>query len=83
MLVAAIRAVGRRGGAAAGNGLGVAAFGAGGVLAAVSRASMMKWAIVASWVLLGASGMGVSEAVKGEALGVSVSFGRFLDLELL
>jgi len=36
VVVAAIAAVGRGGGAAAGNGFGVAAFGAGGVLVAVS-----------------------------------------------
>jgi len=32
-------------------------------------------------VLLGASGMGVSEAIAVEALGVAVSLRRFLDFE--
>jgi len=40
---------------------------------------MMKCAIGASWVLLGASGMGVSETVAVQALGVAVSLRRFLD----
>jgi len=44
---------------------------------------MMKCAIGASWVFLGVSGMGVYEAVAVEALGVSVSLGRFLDLDPL
>jgi len=34
-------------------------------------------------VLLGASGMGVSEAIAVEALGVAVSLRRFLDFEPL
>jgi len=44
---------------------------------------MIKGAIGASWVFLGASGMGVSEAVTVEALGVSVGLGRLPDLEPL
>ena len=44
---------------------------------------MMKCAIGTSWVFLGASGMGVSETVAVEALGVAVSLRHFLDLELL
>jgi len=44
---------------------------------------MMKSAIGASWVLLGASGMAVSEMVAVEALGVAVSLRRFIDLEPL
>jgi len=43
----------------------------------------MKCAIGTSRVFLGASGMGVSEMVVVEALGVVVSFRRFLDLEPL
>ena len=83
MVVAAVRALGRRAGAATGNGFGLSAFGAGGVLAALRCASMMKWAIGASWVFLGASGMGVSEVVAVEALGVAVHLRRFFDLEPL
>jgi len=44
---------------------------------------MMKCAIGASWVFLGASGMGVSEAITVEALCVAVGLGCFLDLEPL
>jgi len=44
---------------------------------------MVKCAIGASWLLLGASGMGVSETVAVEALGVAVSLRRFLDFEAL
>ena len=83
LVVAAVQAVGRGGGAAAGNGFGVTAFGAGGVLAAVSCASMMKCAIGARWVFVGASGMGVSEGVAVEALGVVICFRPFLDLQPL
>ena len=43
----------------------------------------MKCAIGASWVLLGASGMGMSETVAVEALGVAVSLSCFLDFEPL
>jgi len=44
---------------------------------------MVKCAIGASWMLLGASGMGVSEAVAVEALGVAGSLRHFLDFEPL
>jgi len=44
---------------------------------------MMKCAIEASWVCLDASGMGVSEMVAVEALGVAVGLPRFFDLEPL
>jgi len=83
VVVAAVGAVGRGSGAATGNGFGVAAFTAGGVVAPVHCASMMKYATGASWVFLGASGMGVSEVVAVEALGVAVSLRRFLHLEPL
>jgi len=69
--------------AAAGNRFGVAVFGAGGVLAAVSCATMMKCTIGASWVFLGASGIGVSLAERVESLGVAVYVRRFVDLEPL
>jgi len=44
---------------------------------------MVKCAIGTSWVLLGASGMGMSETVAVEALGVAVSLRSFLDFEPL
>jgi len=40
----------------------------------------MKYAIGVSWVLLGASGMGVSEAVAFEAFGVALRLRRLLTL---
>ena len=83
VVLATVGAVGGRRGAAVGDGLGVAAFGAGGVLASVGPTSMMKRTIRAGGVLLGASGMGVSESITIGALGVAVSLGRFRDLEPL
>jgi len=71
------------GGAAAGDSSAVASLGASGVLVSVGLASMMKRTIRASGVLLGASGMGVSESVAVEALGVVVSLRGFVDLEPL
>jgi len=44
---------------------------------------MVKCAIGTSWVFLGASGVGVSETVAVEALGVAVSLRSFLDFEPL
>jgi len=44
---------------------------------------MVKCAIGASRVFLGASGIGVSEAVAVKALGVAVCLGRCLDFEPL
>jgi len=44
---------------------------------------MVKWAIGTSWVLLGASGMGVSEKIAVDTLGVAVSLRRFLEFEPL
>jgi len=75
--------VGGGGGAAAGNGLGVATFRAGGVLASVSCASMMKHRVGAGGVFLGASGRDVSETGAVDALGVAVSLRCFFDLEPL
>jgi len=83
VVVATVGAVGGGRGAAVGDGLGVAALGAGGVLASVGRTSMMKRTVQAGGVLLSASGMGVSELITIGALGVAVSLGRFLDLEPL
>jgi len=83
VVVAAVRPMGGGGGTSAGNGLRVVAFGAGGVLGAVSCATIMKCAIGASWEFLCASGMAVSEAITVEALGVAVCLHRFLDLEPL
>jgi len=81
-----ITTVGAMGGGretAAGDGLGIASLGAGGVLTLMGRTSMMKRTVRAGGVFLGASGMGVSESVTGGTLGVAVSLGRFLDLEPL
>ena len=83
MVVTTVRAVGGGGWAAAGDGLGVATLGAGDVLASVSRASMIKQTVGAGGLLLGASGTGVSESIAVGALGVAISFRRFLDLEPL
>ena len=69
------------GAAAAREGLGVPALGAGGVLASVSRASMMKHTVGACGMLPDASGRGVSKSVADGALGLAVSLCRFLDLE--
>jgi len=44
---------------------------------------MVKWAIGASWMFPGASGMGVSEAVAVEAWGVALSLPRFRDFDPL
>jgi len=44
---------------------------------------MVKCTVGAGGVLLGASGMGVSESVAVGALGVAVSLRRFLDHEPL
>ena len=81
VVVATFGAVGGGRGAAVGNSSGIAALGTGGVLASVSRESMMKRTVGAGGVLLGASGKGVSESIAISALGVAVSLGRFLDLE--
>jgi len=83
VVVTTFGAVGGGGGTAAGDGLGVAALGAGGVLASVCRPNMMKCTVWAGGVFLGASGGGVSEPVAVGALGVAVSLSRFLDLEPL
>jgi len=42
---------------------------------------MVKCTIGVSWGFLGASGMGVSETVAAEALGVAVSLRRVLNFE--
>jgi len=83
VVVTAVWAVGGGGGAAAGESLGVATLPACGVLASVSRASIMKRTVGAGGVLLGASGWTVSESIAFGALGFTVSLCRFLDLEPL
>ena len=80
VVAATIGAVGGGGRAAPRDGLLVPSFGAGGVLAPVGRTSMMKCAIWARGVFLGASGSGVSEPVAVGALGVAVGLDDFLDL---
>ena len=83
MVLTGVRAVGGGVGAAAGDGFGVAAFGACGVLASVGRVTMMKSTVGAGGVLLGALGMGASELIGIEALPVAVNLRRILDLEPL
>jgi len=81
VVVTTVGAVWGSGGAAARNCLGVATLGAGGILASVSRASIMKRTVWAGGVFLGASGRGVSKVVAVVTLGVVVSLRRLLDLE--
>ena len=83
MVITTFGAVGGGGGPPSRDSPGVAALVAGGVLASVSRASMMKCTIGACAVFLGASGSGVAKSVAVGTLGVAVSLRRFLDLELL
>ena len=83
LFITTVGALGGGGGTAAGDGLGIAALGAGGVLASRSRASMMNRTVGAGGVFLGASGRGVSESVAVGALGVAVSLRRFLEFELI
>jgi len=81
VVVATIGVVGRGGGAAAGDGLGVAAFGACGVLAPMGRTIVVKRTVGAGGVFLGASGIGVSESVAVGTLGVAVGLHSLLDFE--
>ena len=83
MVIATVRGVGGGSGTAAGDSLGVAALGAGGVLASVGRTSIMKGTVGAGGVFLGASGRGLSKSIAVGVLGVAVSLGHFLDLEPL
>ena len=83
MVAAAVGAVGRGGRAAPRDGLFVTSLGTGGVLAAMGRTSMMKCAIWARGVLLGASGRCVSVSVAVGALGVAVGLDDPLDLAAL
>src|ERR1700761_8442746 len=80
VVAATVRAVRGGGGAASRDGLLVPSLGAGGVLAAVGRTSMMKCAIRAGGVLLGASGRCVSKSITVGALGVAVGLDDLLDL---
>ena len=80
MVVATFGAVGGGGGAASRDGSLVPFFGAGGVLASMGRTSMMKCAIWARGVLLGASGRCVSVSVAVGALGVAVGLDDSFDL---
>jgi len=81
VVVTTVRAVGVGDGAAAGDGLGVTALGAGGVLAYVSQASMMKRRVGAGAVFLGASGRDVSKSVAVGTLGIARGFRRVFNLE--
>jgi len=80
VVITTVRA--RRGGGRAlvRNNFGVTAFGAGGVLVSVSRASMMKRRGGAGGVFLGASGRGMSESVAVGTLDVAVSLVFFSTL---
>ena len=80
VVAAAVGAVGGGGRAAPGDGLLMSTLGAGGVLAAMGRTSMMKCAIWARVVFLGASGRCVSVSIAVGALGVTVGLDDFLDL---
>ena len=79
MVAAAVGAVGGGGWAAAGDGFLVPSLGAGGVLAAMGRTSMMKCAIWARGVFLGASGRCVSVSVTVGALGVAIGLDDLFD----
>jgi len=81
VVIATIGAVGWGGGAAVGNGLKVAAFGACGVLVSVGRTIVMKCTVGAGGVFLGASGMGVSESVAVGALGEAGGLRGLFDFE--
>jgi len=81
VVVAAIGALGGGGRTASGDGLGVVAVGACGVLTPVGCASMMKRTKGTGGVLLGASGIGVSESVAVGALGIAVGLRSLLDFE--
>jgi len=83
MVFPAVGAVGGGGVLAVRDGPRVASFWAGGVLTSVSRTTLVKRTVGAGVVLLGASGMGMSESVAVGALGVAVSLRRFLDLRPL
>ena len=83
MVLSAVGVVWGGGGTAVRDGPGVTSLWAGGVVASVSRMSMMKCTVGPGGVLLGASGMGVSASVAVGAMGVAVGFRRFLDLEPL
>jgi len=81
VFVARIGAVRWGDGAAAGNGLRVAAFEACGVLAPMGRTIVVKCTVGAGGVFVGASGIGLSESVAVGALGVAVGLGSILDFE--
>jgi len=83
VVVTTVGAVGAGGEASAGDSLGVTALGVCGVLAFVSRASMMKRTVGTGGMFLGASGRGVSKPIAVGALGVAVSLPCLLDLEPL
>ena len=80
MVAAAVGAVGGGGRAAPRDGFLASSLWAGRVLAAIGRTSMMKCAIWARGVFLGASGRCVSVSVAIGALGVTVGQDDFFDL---
>ena len=72
VVTATVGVVGGGCGAAFGQGFLMTSFGAGGVLASMGRTSMMKCAIWAGRVFLGASGSCVSESVAVSTLNVAI-----------
>ena len=83
MVAAAVGAAGGGGREAPRDGFLVSSLGTGGVLAAMGRTSMMKCAIWARGVFLGASGRCVSVSVAVGALGVAVGLDDFFDFAAL
>ena len=83
MVAAAVGAVGGGGRAAPGDGLLVPPLGAGGVLTSMGRTSMMKCAIWARGMFLGASGRCVSVSIAVGTLGVAIGLDDSLDLSAL
>ena len=79
MVAAAVGAVGGGCWAASRDGFLVSSFGAGWVLAAVGRTSMMKCAIWARGVFLGASGRCMAVSVAIGALGVAIGLDDLFD----
>jgi len=74
----------REGGrAVAGDLFGIAAIGAGGALASVSSASIVKRKVGPGGVFLTPSGGGVSKSVAVGTLGVALTLRHFLDLKAL
>ena len=83
VVAATVGAVGGGGGATPGDRFLVPSFGTGGVLAPMGRMSMMKCAVRACRVFLGASGRCVSKSVAVGALGISIGLDDPFDFPAL